>query len=97
MKNLTIYKNEEENEVTLNIADLLEKSDYDSTWIDQEESDTVFEIRDICDNYVLDGKFTDIQIWEEGNAKVENMDLSKLDELVKALEEKFGKLEVCEG
>lgn len=97
MKTLGIYKNEKENKVTLSIADLLEKADYDSTWVNQEESDTVFEIRSICDNFVLDGKFTDIQLWEEGNATVQNMDISKLDALVKALEEKFGKLEVWEG
>jgi chromosome condensin MukBEF complex kleisin-like MukF subunit len=97
MEKLGIYKDEEENLVTLNIAGLLEKADYDSAWIKQEESDTVFEIRNICDAHVLEGKFVDIQLWEEGNATVGNIDLYKIDELVKALEEKFGKLEVWEG
>lgn len=76
---------------SINIDVLMTEADY-SAWWHGENGDSGYytenmeNISELFNRYVLDGKFLDMQIWEEGNAYVHNIDPSKLEEILKEVE-----------
>lgn len=94
MKELIYSKTTDKNgtkTISINIDMLMSESDYSAWWAGENGNsgyytENMSNISELFDKYVLDGKFLDMQIWEEGNAYVHNIDPSKLDELLKEVE-----------
>lgn len=73
---------------------LLTQEDYDANWKGENGSDgywtdNVTKIYDTVSSFANDEFGLDLQIWEEGNAFVQNLNPKKLNEIVEALEKAF--------
>ena len=87
---------------SVKISVFLSEEDYAAHWAGDNGTDgyateNVEKIKKIFSNYSI-GKFgIDLQIWEEGNAYIDNIDFNKIEDLKKDLEEAFSiSLEIAE-
>lgn len=77
---------------TVIISNLLSKEDYEAIWAGENgdsgfETEKVLNIRNLFEQFIVDSKWCDLQIWEEGNAFVNNVNIEKLEALRIAVEQ----------
>lgn len=85
-----VFSKNNKNTATVSISSLLRSEDYESIWIDNGqsgfESENVLAIRELFEPFIKPGEWCDLQVWEEGNAFVNNIDVDKLEDLRIAIE-----------
>jgi hypothetical protein len=99
--NSDLAYNIKNNDLYISISMLLDQDDYDAIWkgengADGYETETVSKIREIVAPFSKENG-PDLQIWEEGNAFVQNLRPEALNEIKQALENAFNeKFELAE-
>lgn len=87
---------------SVKIAFLLTEEDYNAAWkgvngAEGHYTDNVIKIYDLLSKFAIGKYGIDLQIWEDGNAFVDNIDYARIEELKSAIEAEFNVvLEIAE-